>query len=55
MDCIVYGVSKSWTRLSDFHKECIEFYSLYFHKKKNDSKLKLQKKKKITWYQKGVN
>ena len=54
MDCIVYGVSKSWTWLRDFHKERIEFYTLYFHKKKNDSKPKLQKKK-TTWYQQGVN
>ena len=42
MDCIVYGVSKSRTWLSDFHKEYIEFYTLYFYKKKNESKLKLQ-------------
>ena len=26
MDCIVHGVSKSWTRLSDFH-----FISLHTH------------------------
>ena len=22
MDCIVYGVAESWTRLSDFHFQC---------------------------------
>ena len=25
MDCIVHGVAKSWTRLSDFH------FTLYLH------------------------
>ena len=25
MDCVVHGVAKSWTRLSDFHNVCITF------------------------------
>ena len=27
MDCIVHGVTKSWTQLNDFHTTCIQLFS----------------------------
>ena len=32
MDCIVHGVAKSWTRLSDFHFHHLMYYTIYFKK-----------------------
>ena len=29
MDCIVHGVAKSWTRLSDFHLQYIKFLNIF--------------------------
>ena len=30
MNCIVHGVVKSWTRLSDFHFHHLMYYTIYF-------------------------
>ena len=32
MDCIVHGVAKSWTRLSDYHFHHLMYYTIYFKK-----------------------
>ena len=29
MDCIVHGVTKSWTRLSDFHFHSLDYFVLH--------------------------
>ena len=47
MDCIVRGVTKSWTRLSDFHFTSLPLHSifrLYFLKSQVHMKIILSKK-----------
>ena len=37
MDCIVHGVAKSWTRLSDFHFTLVIKYSIHTEEHRNVS------------------